>query len=192
MSKLLSKAKRSLEMAKIAYNKMNVDEFYREECCYSLQQTIERTLKYILEIKGIVYPLKHNIAPLIKNVEALGVKVSKVLSKNTKMIDSWEAESRYSDNFYELKQNIEEVFKAAEELITIAENIEIPEYKLNIKEQITVKLKSHKIKDEDIEDTITIINNCIPPTLLNRYGKNKLERVLNFADTYFKTFNIED
>lgn len=47
MSKLLSKSRRSLEMAKIAYNKMNVDEFYREECCYSLQQTIERTLKYI-------------------------------------------------------------------------------------------------------------------------------------------------
>lgn len=182
MSKLLLKAKINLERAEDAYKRMSIDELYRDECCYQIQQAIEKSLKYVLEVNKISYKFKHSLKPLIDIVENLSIKVPNDIKDKVDMLDSWESESRYNDNFYALKKDIEIEIQATSILI---KEIEDKANKPPITgENLELKLKALFPNREDIDNLINEINSCIPPAVLNKYGHNKLERVFNFANKY--------
>ena len=50
MSKLLERAKVKLENAQNDYDKIQKSDAYLDDCCFNLQQAIEFTLKYIVEM----------------------------------------------------------------------------------------------------------------------------------------------
>jgi HEPN domain-containing protein len=52
MSKLLARAKAKRTNAENNYNYMSIDDAYIDECCFNLQQAIEFSLKYLVEMYG--------------------------------------------------------------------------------------------------------------------------------------------
>ena len=61
MSKLLSRAVVALENAEHNYGKIELDDCYLDACCYNLQQAIEFSLKFLVEMTGQQYAENHDI-----------------------------------------------------------------------------------------------------------------------------------
>lgn len=75
MSKLLKRAIVDLEDANNNYNKIGVDDAYLDKCCYNLQQSIEKTLKFIVEMNGADYVENHDIRAQLNKLQQLNVSV---------------------------------------------------------------------------------------------------------------------
>ena len=119
MSKLLARAKAKKFNVDNSYHYLSVDDAYIDECCFNLQQAIEFTLKYLVEMNGERYIENHDIRAQIKKLKQLGkyIPCEEKLRVLASTINSWETETRYNDNFVALLEDIDEVMKMAEELI---------------------------------------------------------------------------
>lgn len=119
MSNLLKRARTDIQIAKTlmspAGNPTN-DEMITDQAAYHIQQGIEKALKYQTEISGVPYKKIHNLAGLIGDVEQTGFVVSDELKAMAFQISDWEASSRYNDDFFVLRKDMEKAISLYEEL----------------------------------------------------------------------------
>lgn len=141
MSKMLSRAKVSLEHAKNDYTKINEDDCYLDSCCFHLQQSIEFILKGIVEMNGLRYAENHDVRANLNilNRENITIPCEREIRDKASTLYSWETESRYKDSFIAAIKDIDEVMDYANKLIEYAvegiseisvEEIEFPDTKL--------------------------------------------------------------
>ena len=119
MSKLLARAKAKRSSAENSYNNMSIDDAYVDECCFNLQQVIEFSLKYLVEMAGENYVENHDIRAQMNKLKKLGkfIPCEEKLRLLASTINSWEVETRCNDNFVALLEDINDVKKIADELI---------------------------------------------------------------------------
>lgn len=123
MSKLLSRAKVNMVNVRNNYKMIPVDDAYLDNCCYNIQQAIELTLKFIVEIYGGKYAENHDIRAQLNKLSKLSVHVpmENELRNMAVTLNSWEAESRYMDSFTAILADLDDAIKIADELIKFAE-----------------------------------------------------------------------
>ena len=129
MSKLLARAKAKRFSAENIYNNITVDDAYIDECCFNLQQTIEFCLKYLVEMAGEVYPENHDIRSQINRLKKLNqyIPCEDKLRLLASLINSWGVETRYSDSFTALLEDIDDVRVIADEIIEYCDSLVISE-----------------------------------------------------------------
>ncbi len=125
MSKLLARAKVNLKNAKNDYIAMGTDDAYVDDCCYNLQQAIEKTLKYIVEMNGVPYATNHDIRANINILNRMGAlcPVEKDLRGMASTLYEWETSTRYRDDFIAVKADIDAAMKLAEAVIEYADSL---------------------------------------------------------------------
>lgn len=123
MSKLLARAKAKKSSAENSYNNMSLDDAYIDECCFNLQQAIEFTLKYLVEMAGEHYIENHDIRAQMNKLKKLDkyFPCEQQLRAMASTINSWEVDTRYNDNFVALLEDIDDAMKIADELIEYCE-----------------------------------------------------------------------
>lgn len=123
MSKLLRRAKVKRINAESSYKRISEDDAFLDDCCFNLQQAIEMTLKYLVEVHGGVYVENHDIRAQLNVLAKMKVNVSvaNTLRLMADTINSWEASTRYKDNFIALIEDIDTVRNLADELLQSAE-----------------------------------------------------------------------
>lgn len=123
MSKLLSRAMVAYEIAEHSFSKIQIDDCYLDSCCYNLQQSIELSLKFLVEMTGQQYAENHDIRANINLLNKVGyhVRCEKDLRNMATTLYSWETESRYKESFVATMEDINDAFKYARELIEEAE-----------------------------------------------------------------------
>lgn len=67
MSKLLRRAKTKYNNAQNSFSRIAEDDAYADDCYYNLQQCIEFTLKYLIEVNGKRYVENHDIRAQLNN-----------------------------------------------------------------------------------------------------------------------------
>jgi HEPN domain-containing protein len=125
MSKLLDRAKVKRENANTDYTKISFNDAYLDDCCYNLQQCIEMCLKYIVEINGERYVENHDIRAQLNILKRLNVTIPcyDELRMMSETINSWEASSRYNDNFIALIEDVNCAMECADKLIEYASSM---------------------------------------------------------------------
>ncbi len=129
MSKLLARAKAKRFSAECSYNNISIDDAYIDECCFNLQQTIEFCLKYLVEMAGEAYTENHDIRAQINKLKKLNqfIPCENNLRTLASLINSWEVETRYNDNFTALLEDIDEVRIVADKILLYCDNLVISE-----------------------------------------------------------------
>ena len=125
MSKLLARAKIKRFNAANDYKYLSVDDAFIDECCYNLEQAIEFSLKYLVEMNGIPYIENHDIRAQINVLKKLQIFIpyEDELRRLASTINSWEVETRYNDNFVALIEDIDECMKIADKLIDYCDGL---------------------------------------------------------------------
>lgn len=123
MSKLLSRAKVCYANAEFDYRKMMEDDCFVDGCCYNLQQSIEMSLKFLVELAGEAYAENHDIRANLNKLRFLNVVVpgEEKLRAMASTLYSWETESRYKESFVASIADIEEAFPLAQALLEHAD-----------------------------------------------------------------------
>lgn len=119
MSKLLRRAHVKRENAERNYQKIKVDDAYLDDCCYNLQQCIEFSLKYAIEMGGGRYVENHDIRAQLNVLNKLSIVVpnAELLRQNAQTINDWETSSRYKDSFIALIDDVDIARKCANDLL---------------------------------------------------------------------------
>ena len=125
MSKLLARAKAKKFNVENSFNFMSLDDAYIDECCFNLQQAIEFSLKYLVEINGENYIENHDIRAQINKLKKMdkSIPCEEKLRLLASTINSWEVETRYNDNFVALYEDIVEVKEIMNQLIAYCESL---------------------------------------------------------------------
>jgi len=125
MSKLLARAKVKRINAENDYAKLDQDDAFLDDCCYNLQQAIELALKYLVELNGENYVENHDIRAQINKLKNIGVNLpfEADLRHLAAIINSWEAESRYNDDFTAILEDIKDVRILADKVIQYCDNL---------------------------------------------------------------------
>lgn len=125
MSKLLARAKAKKFSADNSYNFMSVDDAYIDECCFNLQQAIEFSLKYLVEMSGEDYIENHDIRAQMNKLKSMDkyIPCENKLRQMASTLNSWQVESRYNDNFVALLDDINDAREIAEELINYCDKL---------------------------------------------------------------------
>ena len=110
---LLTKAYHNLRCAEDIYKMEEGDEAFLNYCGYHLQQAVELSIKYILEINGITPPFVHEIEQLIylANENNIDLFLTDYISDHAEMFSSWEAKTRYVLNFRLEREKIKTAIK---------------------------------------------------------------------------------
>lgn len=122
---LFDKAKQNYKVAKIIYSTTaSDDEAYLNYVGYHLQQSVEFTLKYILEMNGIEYPKSHDIEQLIRlaNKNNVNLYLTEYIEEHSEMFSSWEAKTRYILNYRLEEKKINKAIEELEKYLEIVEN----------------------------------------------------------------------
>ena len=125
MSKLLARAKAKKFSADNSYNFMSIDDAYIDECCFNLQQAIEFTLKYLVEMSGENYIENHDIRAQMNKLKNLDqfIPCEDKLRQMASTINTWAVETRYNDNFVALLDDINDARIIADELIEYCDKL---------------------------------------------------------------------
>ena len=125
MSKLLARAKVKYRNALNDYYQLSQDDAYVDDCCYNLQQCIEYCLKYIVELNGENYVENHDVRTQLNKLKELKVKLpfEESIRKNASLLNSWEAESRYNDDFVALIEDINDIKLLAKQIVDYADSL---------------------------------------------------------------------
>lgn len=142
MSKLFKRAKVQLSIANECHKHFADDDAYIDACCYSIQQSIELSLKYLVELHGEPYAENHDLRANIKKLNRLNVTVpmEAELRNMASTLYSWETESRYNDEFIALLADIDDAMAIAVALITFADELTSQEIKIIPNEYTDKKL----------------------------------------------------
>lgn len=123
MSKLLSRARVALDNAEYDYTKIGEDDCYLDACCYHLQQSIEFSLKFLVEMIGQSYAENHDIRSNLNilNREGYHVAMEEKLRNMSATLYGWETESRYRESFTAVISDVEDAFTLARSLVAEAQ-----------------------------------------------------------------------
>ncbi len=124
MSKLLSRAAIALDNAEHNYSRLSIDDCYLDACCYNLQQAIEFSLKFLVEMTGQQYAENHDIRANINILNRVEYHITyeKELRNMASTLYSWETESRYKESFVAVIEDVEDAFKYARALLEEAQS----------------------------------------------------------------------
>ena len=125
MSRLLGRANVKRRNAEIDYQHMGEDDCNVDDCCYNLQQCIELTLKYIVQINGERYVENHDLRAQLNKLDSMGVSgpEEERIRHMASTLNSWEAESRYRESFFATLQDVDEAREIADALIQYASGL---------------------------------------------------------------------
>lgn len=125
MSKLLKRAKVQMHLANECYTHFADDDSFIDGCCYCVQQVIELTLKYIVEMQGESYAENHDLRSNLNILDRIGFNIpcKSLIRQMASTLYSWQTESRYKDNFVALKVDIDDAMKVAAELLLLADSL---------------------------------------------------------------------
>lgn len=120
MSKLFARAQAKYANAENSYLRIAEDDAFLDETCFNLQQCIELCLKYLVEMSGEDYIETHDIRAQINKLKANNISIpcEQELRKMATTLNSWEAESRYNDDFTALIDDVDDARRIAVELIS--------------------------------------------------------------------------
>ena len=126
MSKLFARAKIKKFNAENDYLHLSEDDAYLDDLCYNLQQCIELCLKYIVELNGENYIENHDVRAQLNNLRDIGVDLpfAAQIRHLAVTLNSWEAETRYNDDFTAVIEDVEEIRVLADDSRTTAGNIQ--------------------------------------------------------------------
>lgn len=136
----------------------STNENFLNICCYHMQQTIELSLKYSLEILGINYIKTHDIRKLLNLIETRFPVFLNSLIDRADDITAWESKSRYILSFTTTQKDILEVQDIFFNLLSeikynfgyILYNNEVYTYCLN-------KIKSYGYKAEKLKQILCFV-----------------------------------
>ena len=120
---LFDKALTNFDCAKIIRSSINnEDEELINLVGYHLQQSIELSIKFILETNGVEYPSTHRIEDLIKIAKNNNVDlhINEYIKEHDALLTSWEANTRYIVGYL---IELEKVDKAIVELESYFEEL---------------------------------------------------------------------
>lgn len=125
MSKLLARAKVRLVNAQNDYIYLSVDDAYIDDCCFNLSQAVEFSLKYLVEMNGENYIENHDVRAQMNKLKMMGVEIpfEKELRLYASLLNSWETESRYNDNFVALFDDINDILELTKKLIDYCDKL---------------------------------------------------------------------
>ena len=126
---LFDKAKQNLNVAKAIYSSFSNDEAYLNYAAYHIQQALELSVKYLLEMNGVVYPKTHDIDQLIQLADNKGVNLylSEYLDDHSEMFSLWEARTRYILNYRVENRKIQRALTETEIYIDELDRLIAPE-----------------------------------------------------------------
>ena len=75
----------SIGHATIACAGATVGDAYLEDLCFHAQQAAEKAVKAILMYRGVTFPFIHDIAKLLKLLEATGLRIPKYIRSGRKL-----------------------------------------------------------------------------------------------------------
>lgn len=107
---LFDKAKQNLKVAESIYSAIAInDEAYLNYVGYHIQQALELSIKYMLEMNGVNYPKNHNIDQLIRlaNINNVALYLNEYIDDHSEMFSLWEARTHYIPNYRIEKRKIE-------------------------------------------------------------------------------------
>ena len=195
MSKLLARAKVKRVNAEYDYQNIAIDDAYIDDCCYNLEQTIEFSLKYLIEMNGENYVENHDIRAQMNKLKSIGafIPCEKELRLYASTINSWEVETRYNDNFTALIDDINDIRIIADEIIDYCDGLvkTIHEMKLyndsfnaikNKAKTIEMRLNDDKRKKIRVGDYIRFTNTLTNETLI--CGVINIYKYKTFVDLY--------
>lgn len=104
----LKKAKSNMARAKSG--RVSPDILY-EDLCFDAQQAVEKALKSLCVIYGIIFPKTHDIAYLVELLEEKNVTVPEDV-QNAKILTGYAVETRYPGDYEPV--NEDDYFKAIE------------------------------------------------------------------------------
>ena len=124
MSRLLSRAKANYLMAEYIYTRVGEDDVYMDSCCYSLSQTIELALKFIVEMTGNNYAENHDVRANLNILVRASFELpfESELRNKAKLLYEWETESRYKESFVAAYADVDEVRALAKGILDFAES----------------------------------------------------------------------
>ena len=123
MSKLYSRAKVRLHSAENNWKMRKEDDAYIDVACFDLQQSIEFSLKALVELHGESYAQNHDLRAQLNKLAKLNVNydVFQKIAQNASTFNSWETESRYKDSFIALEKDVQLAIQISRELLAIVE-----------------------------------------------------------------------
>lgn len=113
---LFDKALTNFDCAKLIRNSIqSEDEEMIVMVGYHLQQAVELSVKFSLEMNGIEYPNVHRIEDLLKiaKVNNVDLHINEYIKEHDALLSSWEANTRYIIGYL---AELEKIDKAINEL----------------------------------------------------------------------------
>ena len=113
---LFDKALTNFDCAKLIRNTIeNENEEMINLVAYHLQQSVELSLKYTLEMNGVSYPNVHRIEDLIRLAKNnnIDLHINEYIKEHDALLSSWEANTRYIIGYL---VELEKIDRAIEEI----------------------------------------------------------------------------
>lgn len=110
---LLAIAKADLKTAKMLVQSSN--KYQKHQSAYMVQQSIEKTLKYLISVKTGGHPWGHDIAKLILIAKQNNIFVPSAIVEKSRLYTSWEVVSRYYPTSVIRRDSISKAIRIMEE-----------------------------------------------------------------------------
>lgn len=123
---LFDKTKQNLKVAESIYSTIVInDEAYLNYVEYHIQQALELSIKYMLEMNGINYPKTHDIDQLIRlaNINNVELYLSEYIDDHSEMFSLWEARTHYILNYRIEKRKIERSLTETKSYLDVIEKM---------------------------------------------------------------------
>ena len=123
---LFDKAKQNLKVAESIYSTIAInDEAYLDYVGYHIQQALELSIKYMLEMNGVNYPKTHDIDQLIRlaNINNVKLYLNEYIDDHSEMFSLWEARTRYILNYRLEKRKIERSLTETKSYLDVIEKM---------------------------------------------------------------------
>lgn len=123
---LFDKAKQNLKVAESIYSTIAInDEAYLDYVGYHIQQALELSIKYMLEMNGVNYPKTHDIDQLIRlaNINNVELYLNEYIDDHSEMFSLWEARTRYILNYRLEKRKIERSLSETKSYLDVIEKM---------------------------------------------------------------------
>lgn len=102
---LLQRAKKDLQLSQNILRNAQ-DELDYEISGYHLQQALEKTMKFYMEIKGVPYRFVHDIAILFDTMDKANLSPPEWIFENSALLSSYESKTRYGNNLVVVKREL--------------------------------------------------------------------------------------
>ena len=123
---LFDKAKQNLKVAESIYSTIAInDEAYLNYVGYHIQQALELSIKYMLEMNGVNYPKTHDIDQLIRlaNINNVELYLNEYIDDHSEMFSLWEARTHYILNYRIEKRKIERSLTETKSYLDVIEKM---------------------------------------------------------------------